>query len=87
MQPIKPQQYDNSWLGNTCNIAVCFDKNNKIVCTTLDAPNPVAYAVQKYNTITRVNGLLGNYNIKEMKVRLLCKEYLSNYQKYIKLIK
>lgn len=81
----KPAELDNSWLGNTGSKAVAYDKNGVVVLTTLDAPNPVAYAVQRYPQIVRVSGILGDYNISKMRARCISKEFKSTYQSYIEL--
>ncbi len=67
----KPANYDNSWLGVTVTTAYCYNKAGKLIFTTIDAPNPVAWAVQNNPQITKVSGLLGEYDIKEMKKRFL----------------
>lgn len=80
----KPAAYDNNWLGNTATTATAYDVNNKIICTTLDAPNPVAYLVQQNKTVFRVVGLLGEYSMEDMRIKSLDKKLYPTYANHIK---
>jgi hypothetical protein len=80
-----PVKNDNSWIGIIGTTqAICFNKKGGIVCTTLDAPNPVAYAVQHYPSIVKVTGITGNYDVAAMAKRSLDKKLFNEYQSRIK---
>jgi hypothetical protein len=70
MKTKKPAKNNQSWLG-VCGIttAILFNKNGQKIGTTLDAPNPVAYAFSKYKNIASVKGILGFYDMNEIKRR------------------
>ncbi len=66
----KPADYDNSWLGVTGITIATLYHNNKIIGTTLDTPNAVAYAKGKYPQITKAVGICGEYDMKDIESRI-----------------
>lgn len=68
---MRPKNYDNSWIGNMgLSQAKLYDKHNKIIGICLDTPNCVACAFKVNNKVVKALGILGYYDLKDIKNRM-----------------
>ncbi len=81
---MKPQKFDNNWLG-ICGegLATLHDKNGKIIGTCLDTPNCVAYAMLKHSNIHHSRGILGNRKRDILPTRMHVSNEPQYFEKYI----
>lgn len=63
----KPQQYDNSWLGNMGEgLAKLLNSRGKVIGYCLDTPNCSAYAMAINPKAAKVRGILGTKTRKDL---------------------